>query len=430
MSAPQPTFAEACRVWLRIGLLSFGGPAGQIALMHRILVEERRWLPEDRFLHALNFCMLLPGPEAQQLATYSGWMLHGTRGGIVAGSLFVLPGLLVMLLLASAWVLFQGGFWFAGIFFGLKCAVLAIVVQALAKIAKRGLKTRAMWAIAALAFLAIFAFGVPFPVIVVASGVAGWLMARGVPARAAAEPVANPAAGWRHAITVTAVCGALWVAPVLLLVALSGSDSIWPDIAGFFSKMAVLTFGGAYAVLAWVAQQAVETHGWLMPGEMLDGLALAETTPGPLVLVLSFVGHVAAFRNPGALDPLLAAWIGGLLTAWVTFVPCFLWIFLGAPHVERLRGNPRIAGALGAITAAVVGVILNLALWFALHVVFRQVGTLQAGPLALAWPDIASIDPLAAALSVLALAGVFVFRLGLLPLLGAAAAAGLATALI
>ncbi|QRM56831.1 chromate efflux transporter [Sinorhizobium sp. BG8] len=415
-SPRHPTFGEALKVWARIGLLSFGGPAGQIALMHRELVDERRWISESRFLHALNYCMLLPGPEAQQLATYVGWLLHGARGGIAAGTLFVLPGFLVICVLSSAYALFQDTHWLDALFFGLKAAVLVIVVQALIRIASRTLKTPAARILAALAFLALFAFALPFPLVILLAGVVGYVAARTAPG------LLQPQAGHRshvpdlpsvigegveggrqtpgRAFLVVAVCCALWIAPFLLLAMVPGHTGAFNAIGVFFSKMAVVTFGGAYAVLAYVAQQAVDTYQWLKPGEMLDGLALAETTPGPLVLVLSFVGFLAAFRDADGLDPLLSGLLGAFLAAWVTFVPCFLWIFLGAPHVERLRGNEALSGALAAISAAVVGVILNLALWFGLHVLFREVGRLEAGPLSMPLPAWSSIDLHALALTI------------------------------
>ena len=410
-SAPvaHPSFREASGVWLRIGLLSFGGPAGQIALMHRELVEKRRWISEARFLHALNYCMLLPGPEAQQLATYIGWLLHGWRGGVVAGVLFVLPGFFLILALAALYARHQQAEWALALFFGLKAAVLAIVVEAVVRVGRRALKTRFSLALAACAFLALFAFDAPFPLVVFAAGALGFAFPHLVaaPAHGGAD---DDEAGLAQAL---ATWGALWIAPFVIVAAVFGRDNVFEDIALFFSKMAVVTFGGAYAVLAYVAQQAVETFGWLAPGEMLDGLALAETTPGPLILVLTFVGFLAAWRQaPGlALDPMTAGVLGAALTTWVTFVPCFLWIFLGAPYVERLRANKKLGGALGAITAAVVGVILNLAAWFALHVLFRDVASLRLGPIALPAPALATLDAAALALAVLASAALLRFKL-------------------
>ena len=440
-SSPAPSFREALAVWVRIGLLSFGGPAGQIALMHRILVEEKRWISEARFLHALNFCMLLPGPEAQQLATYIGWLLHGLRGGLVAGILFVLPGFLVILGLSTAYAVYQETAWLGALFFGLKAAVLAVVIEALLRVGRRALKNRIMQVIAGLAFLGIFAFGIPFPVIIAAAALIGWQGTKARPdwfqagghggAKAAsAQPPeltisTNPVdLGPRRAFRVITICGALWLAPVLVIGLSLGWNTVFLPIAAFFSKMAVVTFGGAYAVLAYVAQQAVETHGWLKPGEMLDGLALAETTPGPLILVLVYVGYLAAFRDPGSLAPLTAGLLGATLTTWVTFVPCFLWIFLGAPYIERLAGNRALSGALTAVTAAVVGVILNLAVWFGLHTLFAKMGALRLGPLDVPWPQWTSLDPAAAVLAVVAMLAMFRFRLGMLPTLALCGALG------
>jgi len=439
---PQPpTFREAFWVWLKIGLLSFGGPAGQIALMHRELVERRRWISDARFLHALNYCMLLPGPEAQQLATYIGWLLHGARGGIVAGTLFVLPGFLVIVALAAGYALFQDATLVASLFFGLKAAVLAIVVDAVIRVARRALRNNAMRAIAASAFVALFMFNVPFPFVILFAGIIGYVGARRRPAAFVIEAghassggdegpavidrnIPEVAPSWRRTAKVILVWGALWALPFILLAAVFGWRSTFVALAAFFSKMAVVTFGGAYAVLAYVAQQAVETYGWLRPGEMLDGLAMAETTPGPLILVLTYVGFLAAFREPFGLDPLVGGLLGAVVTTWVTYVPCFLWIFLGAPYIERLHGAKAIAGALSAITAAVVGVILNLAIWFALHVLFGRVERLEAGPLSMPWPNVHTIDPAAAALSLVAIAMIFWLRLGILATLAVCAGLG------
>ncbi len=432
----HPSFAEATRVWATIGLLSFGGPAGQIALMHRILVDERRWISEPRFLHALNFCMLLPGPEAQQLATYVGWLLHGTRGGVVAGTLFVLPGLAVILGLSTLYAVYQDTGWLEGIFFGLKAAVLAIVIDAVIRIGRRALKSRFAVILAAVAFVAIFVFGVPFPVIVILAGLAGYLRARMAPGEGVAaadgeskalEPdrLHSSETTRSGAVRVIATWGALWAAPIVGFALLGGWESIYPRLALFFSWLAVVTFGGAYAVLAYVADAAVLSFGWLSAGEMLDGLAMAETTPGPLIIVLSYVGYIAAFRAETGLDPVIAGLIGGALTAWVTFVPCFLWIFLGAPYVEKLRGNLHLSGALSAITAAVVGVILNLALWLGLHVLFREVGVLEIGLARPAWPVWGSVDPWAVGLMVVAIVALFRFRLGVIPTLAICAGLGL-----
>ncbi len=426
-------FAEAVKVWLRIAALSFGGPAGQIAVMHRILVDEKRWVGEARFLHALNFCMLLPGPEAQQLTIYLGWLLHKTKGGLVAGTLFVLPGFLAILALSWIYVLLGDLPAIEGLFFGLKAAVLAIVVAALARIASRALQNTLLLAIAGLAFVAIFAFDVLFPVIVLGAGLVGYFGTRlgstafrlggghGGKADAGLGDAdsalglgtpdhARPSRGWTARIATVFLL--LWLGPLVLLMALAGPDDIFSEIALFFSKMAVVTFGGAYAVLAYVAQEAVQNYGWLQPGEMLDGLGMAETTPGPLIQVVQFVGFMGAFRDPGTLPPLLAATMAAVLTTWVTFVPCFLWIFLGAPFSERLRDNRALTGALSAITAAVVGVILNLVVWFAIHSLFAEVVKVERLGLALELPVAASLDPAALTLTALALLAVFRFKLG------------------
>ena len=353
MTETLPSFREALGVWLKIGLLSFGGPAGQIATMHRILVEEKRWVGEVRFLHALNFCMLLPGPEAQQLATYVGWILHRGAGGLAAGILFVLPGFVVMMGLAALYVGFHHVPTVEGLFFGLKPAVLAVVVEACLRLGRRALKARPLRGVAAASFFAIFFLDLPFPLIVAAAGLIGWWAARaGHPAFQSAEDSGGGivddllAAGrgrylrpsLRRGVTVAALCLVAWLAPVAVAVAVG--KGAFGAIGLFFAKMAVVTFGGAYAVLGYVAQQAVEIHGWLSPGEMLDGLGLAETTPGPLILVNQFVGFIAGFRNAGGLDPWLGGVLGATLTVWATFAPTFLWVFVGAPHVERLRRHP------------------------------------------------------------------------------------------
>jgi len=439
-------FAEAVRVWARVAALSFGGPAGQIAVMHRILVEEKHWIGEHRFLHALNYCMLLPGPEAQQLAVYIGWLLHRTKGGLVAGTLFILPGFLSILALSYVYVIYGNVPVVEGLFFGLKAAVLAIVLHAVQRIGKRALKNNTMLAIAAASFVAIFLFGAPFPLIILAAGVIGYLGGRaGLSAfkiggghgvgsgralsdadSALGEGVpmhARPDIGW--SVRVSAVFLALWLVPVVVLVAALGWDNVFSRIALFFSQMAVVTFGGAYAVLAYVAQQAVETYGWLKPGEMLDGLGMAETTPGPLIMVVQFVGFLGAYREAGAMHPLVAATLGAVLTTWVTFVPCFLWIFLGAPFIERLRGNAALSGALSAITAAVVGVILNLAIWFALHVLFRTVGETSLFGLELDVPILASADWAAIGLTAAAMLALFRLAMPIGWVLAGAAAGGL-----
>lgn len=408
MSAPDSDRPESnLRVWARIGLLSFGGPAGQIALMHRELVDRRGWIDEARFLHALNFCMLLPGPEAMQLATYVGWLRGGWRGGILAGGLFVLPGILAIMALSWVYVLAGGVGWIAGVFFGLKAAVIALVAEALVRIGRRALQGPQAWAIAGAAFLALFFFGVPFPLVVLAAAGIGFLTARG-------EAVAVGAAPRGATLPVALVWAALWLGPVALLLLALGPGHVLAQVAVYFSQMAVLTFGGAYAVLAWVAQAAVDQFHWLSAPQMLDGLAMAETTPGPLIMVTQFVGFMAGWQAGG----LWLATLAGLVTTWVTFAPCFLWIFAGAPYAERLRGNPALTGALASVTAAVVGVIANLALWFGIHALFRET---VAG-----WPVWSSLDPWAAGLTALALVAAFGLRLGPGLLIGAAALAGVA----
>jgi len=431
---PVP-FRDALRVWLKIGLISFGGPAGQIALMHRLIVEERGWISEQRFLHALNFCMLLPGPEAQQLATYIGWLLHKTWGGIVAGLLFILPGFVLIVAIAWAYVTLGDLAWMQGLLFGLQCATLAIVVQAVLKVGQKALKHPLLWGIAGLAFVGIFAFDLPFPLIILAAALLGLIGARLRPdifapngdTAADTTPLAAPAASWM--LRVLLAGAALWGLPVLLLVLTLGLGHVYTDQALFFSKMAVVTFGGAYAVLAYMTQQAVERYGWLAPGEMVQGLALAETTPGPLILVLTYVGFLAAYRDPGALNPELAGVLGASLSTWVTFVPCFLWILLGAPDIERLRGHRGMGAALTAITAAVVGVILNLSLWFALHVLFTDVGRWAGYGLRLVVPEPGSLDLTALIVSAVAMLALIRFRLGVMTVLAACGAAGLATRL-
>jgi chromate transporter len=439
------SLGEAAAVWAHVAALSFGGPAGQIAVMHRILVEEKRWIGERRFLHALNYCMLLPGPEAQQLAIYIGWLMNRTAGGLIAGTLFVLPGFLALMALSIVYALYGHVGPIAGLFFGLKAAVLAIVVQAVLRVGKRALKNPVMIALAAAAFLSLALFQVPFPLVVLTAGAIGFLGGRfglkaflggGGHGGGAADqwadrdsllgeemPVhAKPNPKW--ALSISSVILALWLGPVLLVGVGLGWHSTFADIAVFFSKMAVVTFGGAYAVLAYVAQEAVTGFGWLKPGEMLDGLGMAETTPGPLIIVTQFVGFMAAFRPPGTLSPLLAGVLGGALTTWVTFTPCFLWIFLGAPFVEALRGAKALNAALAAITAAVVGVILNLAVWFGLHVLFRQVVPVHDFGLRLDLPVLSSVDVAAVVLSLGAAFAIFRLKAGVIPVLLACSAAG------
>jgi chromate transporter len=439
------SLGEAFWVWARIAALSFGGPAGQIAVMHRILVDEKRWIGEHRFLHALNYCMLLPGPEAQQLAVYIGWLMHRTIGGLIAGILFVLPGVIAIMALSWIYAALGNVGIVQGLFFGLKAAVLAVVLEAVVRIGRRALKNQVMIGIAAAAFVAIFAFNVPFPIIILVAGLIGFVGGRsgsqafmvggghgktGGKTLADADSLlgeetplhARPTLSW--SLKISAIFLALWLGPVLVLMLTLGTADTFSQIAVFFSKMAVVTFGGAYAVLAYVAQQAVETYGWLQPGEMLDGLGMAETTPGPLIMVVQFVGFMGAYRDPGSLPPMLAGTLGGLLTTWVTFVPCFLWIFLGAPFIEALRGNKALGGALSAITAAVVGVILNLAIWFALHVLFREVVEVDAFGMTLDVPVWRTVNIASLALTIAAVLAVFRFKIGMITTLAACAGVG------
>ncbi len=416
---PQPSFGEALKVWFKVGCLSFGGPAGQIALMHRVVVDEKKWLDEPRFLHALNFCMLLPGPEATELATYAGWLLHGVRGGLVAGLLFVLPGALVMLGLTLLYVYGRGLGPIDGALFGIKAAVLVIVVEALIRIGRRALKSRLLVALAALGFIGIYFLALPFPLIVAAAALTGFLVAQRAPQQLALSNVAEAAAPkrqgrWTQFAVSMALGLALWWAPVALAAWLLGAGHALVAIGLFFSKLAVVTFGGAYAVLAYMAQQAVEQHGWLTAPEMVDGLGLAETTPGPLILVTQFVGFIAGFREAAPFTPLAGGLLGAAMTTWVTFVPPLLWIFAGAPFIEELRGNRRLAGALAAITAAVVGVILNLSVWFALHVLFGHVTEQHLGPLRWYAFDPHALDLRAAALAAIAAVLAFGLHRGLI----------------
>jgi len=435
-SRPHPGFGEAFGVWLKIGLLSFGGPAGQIAMMHRIVVDEKKWVSEPQFLHALNFCMLLPGPEAQQLATYIGWLLHRWAGGLAAGLLFILPGLLVMLGLSTVYALWREMPVIEGLFFGLQAAVLAIVIEAVHRIAKRAIQTGFLLGLGAAAFIGIYVLQIPFPLIVFGAAVIGWAVGRlredwiiPGPSHRDGDVLPSVAPSWQRSLMVLAIFGALWLGPIVFLYITLGGSHAFSQISVFFSEMAVVTFGGAYAVLAYVAQQAVDFYGWLGPDEMLHGLGLAETTPGPLILVLTFVGYLAGFRQ-GGVDPVLGGLLGGVMATWVTFVPCFLWIFLGAPYIERARNVKAFAHGLAAITAAVVGVILNLALWFGLHAVFREMRPLSWGGWTWDIPVWSSIDPAMAALAAAALIAVLRFHVGLMWLLGGCALAGVALTLI
>ena len=431
----SPTFREAFFFWLKLGFISFGGPTGQIAIMHEELVERRRWISEQRFLHALNYCMLLPGPEAQQLAIYIGWLLHRTWGGIVAGALFVLPSAFILWALSWIYVTHGNTLWIAAVFLGLKPAVLAIVGAAVIRIGRRALGNEVMWVIAALAFVALFVFKVPFPLIILGAallGLAGgrWWPAKfqsvsghGVTGGAGEQSVLSDSSGslahtrptLGRAIKVVTVCLILWWTPVLLLRAWLGHDHSLYLEGLFFSKAATVTFGGAYAVLPYVSQLAVEHYGWLSAGQMLDGLGLAETTPGPLIMVLQFVGFLGGWNHPGALSPLVAATLGAMITTWTTFVPCFLWIFLGAPHIEQMRGNVKLNAALSVVTAAVVGVILNLAVWFGWHVLT---------------PDHAPVNWFGVVVAGVAFIGLIKWKWGVIPVVAGAGLVGILYRLI
>ncbi|RDV04382.1 chromate transporter [Undibacter mobilis] len=423
----KPTFSEALRMWFKIGCLSFGGPAGQIALMHRTVVDEKKWLDEPRFLHALNFCMLLPGPEAQQLATYIGWLMHGVRGGLVAGILFVLPGALVMLGLSLLYVYGRGIGIVDGALYGIKAAVLVIVVEALLRIGKRALKSAWLAAVAAAAFIGIFFLALPFPLIVGGAAMIGFVATRQVETKAADNDNAAPRrqGRWRQAAWAVAIGLSLWWLPVLFAALALGPQHVLVTVGLFFSKLAVVTFGGAYAVLAYMAQQAVEAHGWLSAPEMVDALGLAETTPGPLILVTQFVGFLASFRDAAPFTPLIAGILGAALTLWVTFVPSIMWILAGAPFIEELRANKRLAGALSAITAAVVGVILNLSVWFALHVLFGDVTEMHTGIVRWYAFDPAALDQRIALLAVTAAILTFRFHRSLIEVIGVMALLGM-----
>jgi chromate transporter len=420
----MPTFSQALRYWFKLGCISFGGPAGQIAIMQKELVEKRRWISDTHFLHALNFCMLLPGPEAQQLATYLGWRLHGAKGGIAAGTLFVLPS--VFILFGLSWLYMAGGHlpWLAAIFHGLLAAVIAVVAEAVLRIGKKALKSSTLWLVAALSFVAIYFFQISFVLIILGAALLGYVGNRVLPKQfpsakghgAAKDDVVSitlppaPKATWTRTFTITALCLVLWWLPVFALAAWLGWSSTQAQQGLFFSQAALVTFGGAYAVLPYVAQQTVESYGWLSHPQMMSGLALAETTPGPLIMVLQFVGFVGGWQHPGALTPLAGATVGALITTWVTFVPCFLFIFLGAPHIEKLGEQPRLSAALTAITAAVVGVILNLGVKFTTHAL---------------WPASGGFDIFIAVLSVIAFIALQRFKIGLMPVIGACAALGL-----
>jgi chromate transporter len=439
---PVVPFRDAVRTWFLISLQTFGGPAGQIAVMQRTLVDDKRWIGQRRFLHAMNYCMLLPGPEAQQLATYTGWLLHGTRGGLVAGGFFVLPGVLALLVLSAVYVAFGDTVAVTALFAGVAPAVLAIVVQAVIRVATRALASPALVGLAVASFLALALFGVPFPVVVLAAGVIGRVLGRHRPA-SVAEPQVDDGPppvipddvlhtgrpSTSRTLRVLLIGLVVWGVPVAAAVLLAGTGSVFTEQGLFFSGAAVVTFGGAYAVLAYVAQQAVQVYGWLAPGEMVRGLALAETTPGPLIMVVQFVAFLGAYRDPGGLDPWVAAVLGSLLVTWVTFVPSFLFVLLGAPYMERLRGNRALSAALTGITAAVVGVIANLAVYFAVHTLFADTSRQDWGPLSIELPDLG--EPRWVPLAIAVVAGVLIFRLkwSVLRTLGVCALLGLAAGL-
>lgn len=423
----HPSFADAFRFWLRLGFISFGGPAGQIAIMQTELVDRKKWISQSRFLHALNFCMLLPGPEAMQLAIYIGWLLHKTRGGIVAGVLFVIPSMFVLWALSFVYAAYGNIPWIAAIFYGLKPAVMAIVAVALLRIGRKALQNPVMWCLAAAAFAGIFFFKISFPLIILAAALVGLVGERIRPNTFVVagtsdgnksdsvlsddeESPSHARPSWSRAARISIVCLALWWTPIFLAGFWLGWDHTLFKEGLFFSKAAVVTFGGAYAVLPYVAQQAVDTFGWLQTGQMMDGLGLAETTPGPLIMVLQFVGFMGGWHKPGLLSPLLAGTLGALITTWVTFVPCFLWIFLGAPHIEQLRGNIKLTAALSAVTAAVVGVILNLAVWFGLHALF---------------PAGRAVDWFALVVGVIALVGMLRWNWNVIPVVIGSGLAGL-----
>lgn len=425
-----PSFIEAFRFWIKLGFISFGGPAGQIAIIHRELVEEKRWISEGNFLHALNFCMLLPGPEAQQLATYLGWRLHGAKGGIAAGSLFVLPS--VFILFALSWIYMVGGNlpWIMALFHGLNAAVIAVVLEAVIRIGKKALKSSSLWILSAASFTGIYFFKISFLIIILGAVMIGWfghlLFPKQFPAGKGhknkdsnegpyLQLPPSPSAGWKRHFKVITICLLLWWIPVLGLVGWLGWVSVPVQQGLFFSKSAMVTFGGAYAVLPYVAQQTVENYGWLSHGQMMSGLALAETTPGPLIMVLQFVGFVAGWQNPGSLDPLFAATLGALITTWVTFIPCFLFVFLGAPYVERLGERPRLGAAMTAITASVVGVILNLGVKFSEHALWSESGS----------KTIQNFDWMIGVLAILAFIALQRFKIGVIPVIGSCAALGL-----
>ncbi len=416
-------FRDAVRAWVRVAASSFGGPAAQIAVIHRIAVDEKRWIDESAFVRALSFCMLLPGPEAQQLATYLGWRLHGLRGALTAGGLFILPGFVAMLALSILYVTAADVTFVDALFFGLKPAVLPVVLEAVFRLKRRAAGGTLGTSIAVAAFVAIFAFGVPFPLIVVGAGLIGLVAHRD--SSSAPLPWSRPTtADVLHTVRTAIVWLMIWLLPVAALLIALGPDHVLSRQAAFFSRVAVVTFGGAYAVLAYVAQRAVDVFGWLTPGEMLDGLGLAETTPGPLIMVVQFVAFLGASRNPGGMNPIVAGIAGSIVTVWVTFAPSFMFILVGAPWIERLTSNRRLAAALAGVTAAVVGVVLNLAVWFAVHTLFSRVADRSFGPMTVPVPDVATFSPVAAVIAIIAAIALFRFRVGMLWVLAGGSALG------
>jgi chromate transporter len=426
---PEIPFKEAVFVWIKVAVNSFGGPAGQIAVMHRILVEEKKWISEEKFLHALNYCMLLPGPEAQQLATYIGWLLHKFKGGITAGTMFVIPGFMSILALSILYSSYQDTTFITALFFGLKAAVLAIVIDAVIRIGRRALKNVLMYLIAAGAFVAIFFFNVPFPLIIIFAGFLGFLLSflpkeiEKIPDDEKGSSGSKPT--MRYLVKVFLIFGGLWIAPLSILLIFTSAGNVFTQEGVFFSKAAVVTFGGAYAVLAYISQEAVQTYGWLQPGEMLDGLGMAETTPGPLIQVVQFVGYMGAFRLAAGMDPVTAGILASILVTWVTFMPSFLWIFLGAPFMENLRKVIWLNSALTGITAAVVGVILNLALWFFIHTIFISVDTEYYGVIRLYLPEWGSMNPAALILALASLTALLKFKLNVMVIIPASAILGM-----
>jgi chromate transporter len=431
----QPTFKEALRVWIKIAAYSFGGPAGQIAVMHKLLVEETKWISEKRFLHAMNYCMLLPGPEAQQLATYTGWLLHKTKGGLTAGLLFILPGFVSILILSILYAVFYDVAFVQAVFFGIKPAVLAIVIGAVIKIGKKSLKNELMYFIAISAFVAIFFFDVVFPLIVLSAAIIGMLFGSNSKKQNQTEKVnIEEESAWLYsekpnfikALKKVAFWGTIWMVPLVIVFVVFGGNSVFFQEGIFFSKAALVTFGGAYSVLAYIAQKAVEDYGWLQPGEMLDGIGMAETTPGPLIQVVQFVGFMGAFRLAGDMNPLAAGVFASVLVTWVTFAPCFMFVFVGAPYIEYLRGNKRLTSALNGVTAAVTGVILNLGIWFSINTLFKTVNETHFGPVKLIVPQLASIDYASLGITALSFFVYFILKWDMLKTILACVVAGIA----